>query len=557
MKGINIVSLVLMQHILHFRWIVSQFNPYLLVTKRNLFTFFLIVPIVIGIIIYFFSKAIFYLILSNGFKPTEEILTTSFSLFYFILFWRSVTHSYREVLLRAFFSKDYKLLQMHYNNLVIIRLAKLVDVYFLGFIFFTFPFFIGVSLAFNHVFDGDHIAVVYYTLNIVLLMILALLTRMMTMSISVLLGKTASKKSKNLTLSLVFYFLKLMGLIIVGYVMFKSIYNKSEFGLLFDQLKSFQSFQWLINFLTSPFLPTNWTLYGLYIQQGTLIFLGLCGVVILHIRFQFSFFNKVDDYSQTTKVLIFGKLFGNAKSTFSNLVYKDILLLSRNYVLVLPQLKVLLYIIMLLFGTSLAISEIGWFKVEAISFSSIFVVQLLVSTFAGNMVTRVTSVDSEGKMIKTLLVHLEKPFKLFLAKGILHSLFLAIINFLISVIFFIAIQASVKVVVFSIISLILISIVSSLSFLTGSVIYPRFDWDDESRIGTSSKANLLESIILRIYELLNITIMSTIGVFLYSQRLSENEFLQYSVGCIFATSLLWTVILVFVLRYPWWKGWKV
>lgn len=554
MNIMNFLRLIKMQHILHFRWIVNQINPYLVVTKRNLLSFFLIIPFVIGIIIYFFFKGLFYLMLSNDFQPTKGQVEVSLSFLYLLLFWRLLTHSYREVFLRAFFSRDYKFLTIHNNDVISIRLAKLVDVFFLNIIFFTLPFFIGVSLAYNHVFKEYHIHIMHYILDTILVISLALITRMIIMSLSVLLKQKKTSKNRSWFVSLLLHFIKLGFIALVGYFSINIIYNSSA---LKSVIKELQSFEWITGLITSLYFPTNWVLKGLYIPFVILLCCSIYVLVWIHKKFKETIPRSEIDSIRRRNFSILNLLFQKADSKLGNLFYKDILLLIRNHELVLPQLKLFLTLTALFFGISLAVSELGWFRIDAISFSTIVVFQLLVTAFAGNMVTRVTSIDSEGKMIKIILIHLKNPFKLFQAKFILHFLFLLLINFMVSLIFTIAIKTNLKVITFGFISLLLISIVSSLSFLVANVIFPRFDWEDESRIGTSDKANILESIISRIYELINITALGTSGVFLYANRLNESTFFQYSIGCILLTSLFWIVILLIVMRYPWWKGWKI
>ncbi|WP_324698899.1 hypothetical protein [Geobacillus icigianus] len=552
MRMMNFLRLIKMQHILHFRWIVNQMNPYIVVTKRKLLSFFLIIPFAIGMIIYFFLKGLFYLMLSNDFQPTKEQVEVTLSFLYLALFWRLLTHSYREVFLRAFYSNDYKFLTIHNNDMISIRLAKLVDAFFLNIIFFTLPFFVGASLAFNHVFIGYHIHIMYYILDTFLVIGLALITRMLIMSLSGLLKQQKSSKARSWFVSLPFYFVRLGITALVGYFSFYIIYNSSAMKTI---IKKFQSFEWFTGLITSLYFPTNWVLQGLYIPFIILLLFGIYVLLWIHKKFKGAILGT--DSIQRGNFTIPNLLFKKTNSKLGNLFYKDLLLLVRNRELVLPQLRLFLTLAALFLGISLAVSELGWFRIDAVSFSTIVVFQLLVTAFAGNMVTRVTSIDAEGKMIKVLLIHLKNPFKLFQAKFILHFLFLLLINFMVSLIFTIAIKANVKVITFGFVSLLLISIVSSLSFLVANVIFPRFDWEDESRIGTSDKANILESIILRIYELINITVFGTSGAFLYAHRLNEQTFFQYSIGCILLTSLSWSVILLIVMRYPWWKGWKI
>jgi hypothetical protein len=205
----------------------------------------------------------------------------------------------------------------------------------------------------------------------------------------------------------------------------------------------------------------------------------------------------------------------------------------------------------------IGVREFGWIQSSAVSYSALFAAQLMISTFAGFLVSRVTSIDAEGMMMSVLLVHLRVPYSIYISKIILHFVLTTVLGFIATILLAVVMNISSIMVLFSLISLILVNLVSSLGYITASAMFPRFDWEDESRIGTSEKASLVESFILRAYEIANVTVTGTSGALLYGKRIGESVFFAASFTGVLLTSLIWCGTMVLLLIKPWWKEWRL
>lgn len=140
----SIFTLIFMQHILHFRWLVSRYNPYLILNKRMVLQVIITLSISLSLVFYFTFLSVFHFIQMSGITLSLSLIKKMYAIFYILLFISLVRGSFNDVYLRAFFSHDIQLLRLRNLNPFNIQFAKLVDTYFLNIIMFVLPLQIGI-----------------------------------------------------------------------------------------------------------------------------------------------------------------------------------------------------------------------------------------------------------------------------------------------------------------------------------------------------------------------------------------------------------------------------
>ncbi|QYR23006.1 hypothetical protein KZ483_08805 [Paenibacillus sp. sptzw28] len=541
--------LLQIQHLLYFRWFVTQFFSAARIRSGHVALLFAGLPVLTAGISYFVFRAIFLLTRAGGYVPEADHLSAAFSVIYMLLGLTFITDAYKEVYIRAFHSKDTEFVQVHYGASANVQLIKLIDVYAWKIVFPFVPLVIGGSIAFNAIFT-QHIPAGWYTTSLLLLAASSLAVRILVMTVSFL-----RRNGRKLGSSAITFVMKSALFAALGYFAIRWVGSSSLSTVIADEAGRLAA---ISDTLASPYIPSNWLLSGHSGWYAAWTVLLLAAAVTLVYRLQDRFISLRQELPETVlnakrKV----DLIGRWNRPMWNLFAKDLMLLSRDHYNVLPSLRNFVLILMVLIGIGTGIREMGWLQSPAVSFSAMFAAQLMLSSFAGFLVSRATSVDAEGMMMQVLLTHLRTPKSIYKAKIMLHFTLTTALGFMASLILSIVLNLTLSLAAFSLLSLVLINLVSSLASVTSSAMYPRFDWEDESRIGTSEKASLIESLILRGYELMHITVMGTSGAMLYGKRITEELFFAVSAAGIVLSSMIWCAVLTWLLTRPWWKEWRL
>ncbi|MFD1954465.1 hypothetical protein ACFSL6_09895 [Paenibacillus thailandensis] len=549
------MSLIRLQHLLYFRWFVSQFTES--ASRLNHFHVVLIllgVPLLVSFIGYYLFRAIFLLVRSGGIEPAYVDAGIAFSLIYLFLGIGFVFGSYRETYIRAFHSKDWEFIRIHHGpgRIAAVQAAKLFDVYLWHFVFPFVPLVVSASLAFNGVFQTK-IPAAWYTYGIVILAAGSLAVRMLAMLLSHLYRRSGERRRGAAGLAV--YFAKTLVVAVVCYGIVKWMAVGSFAELLPIQAKSL--YDWLL-LLTWPAIPTNWLLYGRVVPFVFAVVASWAAVMLLLVRNEdrlLSIQNELPERIRRTKRRFAGAFGGT--SAVRNLLLKDLILLYRDVYRVMPHIRSYVLVLMALGGIGLAIRDIGWIQSPAVSFSALFAAQLFLASFASDLVARVTSVDAEGMMMSVLLTHLRSARKILLSKFILHFCLITALVSASTILLALVMGVSPLMFATGLLSMILINLVSSMGLVVSTGMYPRFDWEDESKINTSEKAGLTESLLIRTYELANVTVTGTSGALLFGNRLDESAFFAASLIGLIATSAIWLAAGAWLLNKPWWKGWRL
>lgn len=102
-----------------------------------------------------------------------------------------------------------------------------------------------------------------------------------------------------------------------------------------------------------------------------------------------------------------------------------------------------------------------------------------------------------------------------------------------------------------------ICITLTLSFILGSACFPNFSWESKDKVNTSVLGHLIENLFIRSYEVINVAFIGTKAAFLYAEKISLQDFLFSYIQVILVTTLIWSFIILIILKAPLWKGWKI
>ncbi|MEV2353134.1 hypothetical protein ABNF72_15865 [Paenibacillus larvae] len=551
----NLVRIVYYQHMLHYRWLLDHFialtDSRLVYAKLLLFLF----PFTLGAFSFYISKGIFSYTLSLEWVPARSTLEALFMIVFFLLFWVLLFRDYKHNYARAFYSHDSTLYLAQGIHFILILTAKLIDVFFLSVWLFIYPILIGISLAWNSVYSIK-IPLQWFTIDFGLLLVLILLLRNLSMIIMFLVKST--KKQRGQT-----YWFQHLHVLALGKYIFIGI-GSYIVTILFIQTHtpawSWQSLQSEhLNLFHKLSFPTQWLITGKEFYFLLLLFSLLITFVTLVIGFNRILYVKSQlttryvnrDYSSGLRLLETPNM-----PNWLLLIMKDLIIVWRDKRTLMTPVGQFLSMFMAFLGTLGALRNSELFHSQTVSLSAIIAMEFIFSTFAGNMISRITSIDAEGRMISTLLLYLRSPAVFMKSKLILHSLFVGGVITSVTILLSLMFRIEVTLFLYSLCSSLLITMTHSLSFIVSSAIFPKFNWDHETRIGTSSKAVLLESLFLRVYEFGCMISIAVAAVYLYTNALSPNQYYICILCIIILFSSVWISILLLLYRIPWWKGWK-
>lgn len=542
----RIFTLILLQHVLHFRWIISRFNPYVVLSPKAILNTIITSSILLGIGCYFLFSIIFHLFKMNDINIPLSLMEKLFCLYYVLLFFYLIGNSFREVYIRSFFSNDYNLLKLRDLSPFSIHFAKLVDAFFLEIIILVIPFHIGMYFSITRTFNLQ-ISLSWF-LGIVSIPILALLVRMITMTCMYIFGNKTTDYFSIYTKILFFSF----QLLCSGAISFTIVYyikDRNLFNVWIHILNKWQ--------LNSYFIYYSHTVVIVMILTLSVMVVGL-----LH-RFK----DKLELYKLNSNGNTFSKKEGFISKLFMlektyskvrSLILKDLLLLIRGENISLGFIKAGLISSSAFLGILIALSQnLSANKHQGIFILLILIHQMILAALLTMGLGKICSLDFERNWLFIYYSKLKKPYFIYLAKGLLHFLILFSILILSTILLSCYLNSSYLGLIILFISAFCICLTGTLSFLVGSVCFPNFTWESKDQINTSFLGHVTENVFIRSYEIINISFIGVKVVFLFAGKITLSIFLFSFLKIIAITTVIWCSIIFFILKAPLWKGWKI
>ncbi|EKS8355346.1 hypothetical protein QC466_005206 [Bacillus cereus] len=541
----NIFTLIFMQHILHFRWLVSRYNPYLILNKKMVLQVIITLSISLSFVFYFTFLSVFHFIQMSGITLSLSLIKKMYAIFYILLFISLVRGSFNDVYLRAFFSHDIQLLRLRNLNTFNIQFAKLVDAYFLNIIMFVLPLQIGIFYSMIKV---SGLKLPFYSFCTIFgVLIFALLCRMTLLLVTYIFGK-GNSNSSLVTHSLIFVF----KLLIAGFITFivvRYFFDKHLLNVWINVLNH------------SDYFINVFDYWYLWLPLLTII-LFLLNIFILH-KYQ-NLFNiyKIKDAQNENKekgsILINIFMSEKIHSKIFNVFFKDLLLLIRGENLSLGFIKG---------GLIASACSLGVITAFSMNFSQdhhqgIFIIivlfhQIVLSGLLSAKVGKLSSIDLEKSWIILYQSRLKNPYFIYVAKFYLHFLTIFPIILFSTCILLFFIKVSFFLILCFLLSALCICITLTLSFILGSACFPNFSWESKDKVNTSVLGHLIENLFIRSYEVINVAFIGTKAAFLYAEKISLQNFLFSYIQVILITTLIWSFIILVILKAPLWKGWKI
>ncbi|WP_018665027.1 hypothetical protein [Heyndrickxia acidiproducens] len=538
----KIFSLILLQHLLHYRWFVNRIYPGFVMGKR--FAIISIVNLAIGIfIISFITAYSFFKIISNNVGISTITGEKIFIIYYILLFIYLMRNSFNEAYIRAFHSKDYYYLRLQKVSPITLQVAKIIDAFFLEIVLFILPIHLGITAPFIIVFHG--IELWGWTTVFILVVILSLFLRGLFMIILYLIDNHKLQNRKTY-----------------------SVVGKIVLWMIYGWFVSFSIMQYILN--KEMLLSMASTILNIRMDEplhNTWVFGG--GLAIFLVSAILSFFymyqKRIDRYRIEAKVIEKRKIYKieNAlfrfkmKSKWVSLFLKDLLLLIRGEYISSGFLKANLVFFSFFLGAMSALSiHYNDGTKTGIVCMIIIVYQLISNELITQSISKISSIDQERNWLKFYYTHMNNPYFIYFSKLLL--LFtISFCTLLIStIIILIIIRASLSIILLFLLSTFCISFISSMSFLVGNACFPNFKWETEDQINTSIPGYITENIFSKVFQIIIISISGTNTVFLFAQKITIQDFIVNNIELFTISTLIWAIILFFILRAPLWKGWK-
>lgn len=540
----NIFTIIFMQHILHFRWLVSRYNPYAVLNKKMVLQIIITLSIVFGFVFYFTFLSIFHFVQISGITLSVSLMKKMYAIFYILLFISLIKGSFNDVYLRAFFSHDIQLLKLRNLSTFNIQFSKLIDTYFLNILIFVLPLHSGMFYAMIKI---SGVKMSWYSFCTIFgVVIFALFFRMTILLLTYIFGK-GNSNSSIVTSSFIFLF----KLLIFGCITFIVVRYFFDRNLLNVWINVLNQSDYFINFFD------YW-----YQWLPILIIVSLVFNIFLLRKYECHFnVYKIEDkqIKDKKKDSIFTELFISEKvySKVLNIFFKDLLLLIRGESLSLGFIKG---------GLIASACSLGVITAFSMSFSQehhqgIFIIivlshQIVLAGLLSAKIGKLSSIDLEKSWIVLYQARLKNPYFIYIAKFHLHFLTIFPIILISTFILLFFIKVSFFLIVCFLLSALCICLTVTLSFILGSACFPDFNWESKDKVNTSILGHLTENLFIRSYEVINIAFIGTKVAFLYAGKIEIQDFLYSYIQVILITTLIWNVIILIILRAPLWKGWK-
>lgn len=545
----DIGILIRLQHLLHFRWLISRILPNIVINLRMLLKIVTGLWILLGLCTYLACYAVFLILQNNGILLPADLAPKIQFLFLLLFFFYLLTHSFQEVYIRAFSSQDYFLLRTRGQSPFAIQTAKLIDAFFLEVILYGIPIQTGIMIS--SIQTVDSFSFILWVLPFGTIVLFALICKIFLLILLFTLNRK-SFRIGSLSTRVILFFLQLF---IGGVISFTIIRYMNNHLLLSNWMQAFIEWKWDIWFLSTGYV---WiTLLGLLLIPA-----AISPVWMWNKSWDVLRWNNIEQGEGTKRISILSNFFMSPRirSKTVNLITKDLLLTTRGETISWEFIKKVWLSSSCMIGAFVAFSYNLAGK-EQISQGILLLLatisQMVLATFATIAAGKVTSLDTERNWIVLHFVRLKNPYFIYRAKAILHFLFVFPIICMHS--FAILLLAPILPLgsVYVLTSAFCISLTSTLSFIVSSVCFPNFGWEDKDQINTSLLGHVTESAFILIYVLINISFVGAKAAFLYAEKIAVQDFLMSSFLCLLLTTAIWNVLLILILRSPVWKGWKI
>ncbi|QHZ49498.1 hypothetical protein [Paenibacillus larvae] len=550
MKIIKHIGLLIrLQHLLHFRWLVSRILPNTVVSLIRLLQMVTGLWILLGLCTYLACYALFLVLQNNGVLLPVDLAPKIEFLFCLLFFFYLLTHSFQEVYIRAFSSHDYFLLRTRGQSPFAIQMAKLIDAFFLEVLLYGMPIQAGIIISSIQAAGSYSFILWIFSFGAIVLFALICKTSLMILLFAL---NRQSFRIGSFSMRVILFFFQLFIGAGISYTVIRYMNIHSSFS---NWIQAFMEWKWDIWFLSTGYL---WLAL-----LGLLLIPTIVGPVYAWNKtWDVSRWNKKEQGEETKKLSFLTRFFMSPgiRSKTLNLIMKDLLLTTRGETISWEFIKKVWLSSSCMLGGFVAFSYHLTGK-EGISQGVLLLLaiisQMVLAGFATIAAGKVTSLDTEKNWIVLHFVRLENPYFIYLAKAFLHFFFVfpivCIHTFVI--ILFVPIPPLGSVYVLT--SAFCISLTSTLSFIVGSVCFPNFGWENKDQINTSLLGHITESAFILVYDLINVNFVGVKAAFLYAEKINVQDFLMSSFQCLLLTTAVWNVLIIIILRTPVWKGWKI
>ncbi|MCI0768193.1 hypothetical protein [Bacillus sp. TL12] len=548
------LKLIILHHLLHVRWKFKQFfNNKIVISPQKITYMSCLIFLSLSALSFIIFLA--FLNLLQGLNVNLKIneIQIIYFIFYTIIWYKSAFSKLNDSYIRTYFSSDFELISINTKqlNVSFIRLAKSIDTFFLSTVLIYIPMFLGLSLSLLY-FTDINIPIKYYTVNLLLIVIFSLLTKCILVYLTHILRTINSNSTPT------YSFLKLTAAILLGYFLsFIIFYNSSITNISKEII--INKFQFILDYI----INSNLNIFYSLTQNGisfyiTLVFLSL--IYILFLTFNTNKYSVSPTHNKKN-IVTSNKLSYYINNIQTNniilaIISKDLILLSRKIYTTKSQIQFLTKIYGFLFGIGIYI-KINDINLENIYFSSFIGISIVSSLILLVILNKTINIEAEGMMIQTLLIYLKDIKVLLKAKVLLSFCILLLFNTILLLIFLFICNFNVIEFLLTFINIIIISFTLSLIYNITNYIFPNFNWEDESKIGSSEKATIIEAIFIGIYLFFMPTIIGTINLYYAINKLTYLEMLTYiSIGII-TINILIIVVCFIILKKDWWKKWEI
>lgn len=550
MKTIKHIGLLIgLQHLLHFRWLVSRILPNTVISLKRLLQIVAGAWVLVGLFTYFSCYALFLVLQNNWITVSLDLAAKMEFLFCLLFFSYLLTHSFQEVYIRAFSSQDYFLLRTRGQSPFAVQFAKLVDAFFLEVLLYGIPFQAGIIIAIIQA-AGSYSPILWILLFWAIVLF-ALLCKMSLMVLLFAVNKPSFRIGSFSTRVIFFLFQLFIGAGI-SYAIIRYLNNRQFFS---HWMQAFMEWKWDNGFLITGYV---WVVLASLLLMPAVI----APVYVCNKSWDISRWNKEEQGKETNKRSFLTRFFMSPgiRSKTLNLIMKDLLLTTRGETISWEFIKKVWFSSSCMLGGFAAFSYHLTGKEQlsqGVLLLLVIISQMILAALATIAAGKVTSLDTERNWIILHFVRLENPYFLYRAKAILHFFFVFPIVCIHTFIILLFIPVSPLGSVYVLASAFCISLTLTLSFIVGSVCFPNFGWENKDQINTSLLGSISESVLFLFYDFINISFVGVKAALLYAEKISEQDFLISSLQCLLLTTAVWNVLLILILRTPVWKGWKI
>lgn len=542
----RICSIILLQHLLHFRWFVNRIYPNLFISKVFIKMLIINLPIFIFILSFIVFFVVFNFITSNDINISLIIGERIFIFYYLLLLIYFVRNSFDEAYTRAFHSKDYYYLRLQNVSPFTLQVAKMIDAYFLEIVLYVFPIHLGLTLSF--IISFNIVALWGWITVFLLVVMLSLSIRGLFMVILFWVDNHNILKRKG--------YVDIFGIIFMFFVGWFASFSLVQYITNTDFIFT------IMNKIINTFRLGGNPFKKIWFIGGTITII----IFVSNFTYLYFFQKIIDKYRIGLRVKEkrkIGKLeqgLFSQKSTakFIPIFTKDLILLFRGEYISIGFIKANFVFFSFFLGVISALSfELYESKYIGVICLMIIVYQMVSNELITQSISKISSIDQERDWLKFYYPHMNNPYFVYISKFILQfsiSFGTLLISTIVILLF---IKVSFNIILLLLLSSFCVTLISSLSFLVGNACFPNFRWETQDQINTSIPGYITENIFIRIYQVIIISFLGAYVAFLYAEKITISNFILNSLITFSISTLIWALIIFLTLRAPLWKGWKL